>query len=329
MYSRNSLWGVTNVQAFIYFQTHKGTGMTFFKLVVVWLWILDALRLAFIVHGIYYYLVTNYANLAALQELVWSAKLVVPVKISIVVGVHFLYVHRIWIVSKGRSRALPIIVSILVVLGSGIAISLILAVYRYHLYADLIEIDWATYSTLGAIRLIDICIALSLCYLLATSRTGFSSTDSFVTKLMGNTISTGCLTMYAPSTPPYTLIYIPYSVYSLASIITFAMMPNNFIYLSVKNIGATLYVNSYIALLNARYYLQANANNIDSSECHKRHSIYRPELRMSASQDNKVPTPKKLVFQQPDDEVLHLTRPVQAAMRPIAVTMEMDSFSSV
>ncbi|KAG2343301.1 hypothetical protein BDR05DRAFT_309625 [Suillus weaverae] len=243
------LWGVTNVQVFIYFRTRKGTGMTFYKLVVVWLWILDALHLVFIVHGIYYYLVTNYANIAALQELVWSAKLVVPVEISIIVGVHFLYAHRIWIVSQGRSRTLPIIVSILVVLGSGIAISLVLAVYRCHLFADLIKIKWETYSTLGTISFIDVFIALSLCYLLATTRTGFSSTDSFVTKLMGYTISTGCLT----------------TVFSLASIITFAMMPNNFIYISVKNIVATLYVNSYIALLNAKFYLQANANNIDYS----------------------------------------------------------------
>lgn len=30
----NSLFGVTNVQTFIYFQTHKDTGMTFFKLIV-------------------------------------------------------------------------------------------------------------------------------------------------------------------------------------------------------------------------------------------------------------------------------------------------------
>jgi hypothetical protein len=32
--SRNSLFGVTNVQAFIYFQTHNDTGMTGYKWIV-------------------------------------------------------------------------------------------------------------------------------------------------------------------------------------------------------------------------------------------------------------------------------------------------------
>ncbi|KAG0709141.1 hypothetical protein DFH29DRAFT_215931 [Suillus ampliporus] len=104
------LFGVTNIQAFIYFQTHRGTGMTFYKLAVIWLWILDALHLVLIVHGIYYYLVANYANIAVLQEIVWSAKLQIPVDVLIISGVHFLYVHRIWIVSKGRSRVLPMTV---------------------------------------------------------------------------------------------------------------------------------------------------------------------------------------------------------------------------
>ena len=108
--SRNSLFGVTNVQTFIYFQTQRGTGVTFYKLVVCpycllvssvldvmsgylalvgipynyrarWdctlpqtFRIFDALHLALIVHAIYYYLVGNYANIAVLQEIVWSAK---------------------------------------------------------------------------------------------------------------------------------------------------------------------------------------------------------------------------------------------------------------
>lgn len=36
--------------------------------------ILDALHLALIVHCIYYYLVTKYANFNALTEIVWSFK---------------------------------------------------------------------------------------------------------------------------------------------------------------------------------------------------------------------------------------------------------------
>jgi hypothetical protein len=35
---------------------------------------LDALHLALVLHSVYYYLVTNYANFDALTEVVWSGK---------------------------------------------------------------------------------------------------------------------------------------------------------------------------------------------------------------------------------------------------------------
>ncbi|KAG0698373.1 hypothetical protein DFH29DRAFT_102667 [Suillus ampliporus] len=212
------LFGVTNLQAFIYFQTHGNRGITFYKLAVILLWILDALHMVLIVHGIYHYLVINHANIAALPELVWSTKLQIPIDTLIIWGVHLLYVHRMWIVSRGRSRVLPITVGIIVVLGSGIAISLNWAAYRCHTFTDLLAIEWANYSTLGTLSFLDILIASSLSYLLATSRTGFSSTDSFVTKLMGYTISTGCVT----------------SIFSLTAIITCAAMPKNFVFLGVE-----------------------------------------------------------------------------------------------
>ncbi|KAG0692035.1 hypothetical protein DFH29DRAFT_972828 [Suillus ampliporus] len=56
----------------------------------------------------------------------------------------------------------------------------------------------------GTITFVHLVNASSLCYLLATSRTGFSSTDSLLTKLMAYTINTGCLT----------------SVFSMAAVIT-------------------------------------------------------------------------------------------------------------
>ncbi|OAX31958.1 hypothetical protein K503DRAFT_860547 [Rhizopogon vinicolor AM-OR11-026] len=155
------LFGVTNVQAFIYFQ-------------VIWLWILDAVHLALITHCVYYYLAANYANLTVLAEIVWSFRLQIVIDVFIVYTVHVMYVYRIWIVSKGRSRVLPTIVAIIVILGSGVGIVLIWAVYRYHVFSDWIGVQWPTYMALGVVAFIDFIIASSLCYILATSRTGFS-----------------------------------------------------------------------------------------------------------------------------------------------------------
>ncbi|KAG1762548.1 hypothetical protein EDD22DRAFT_953042 [Suillus occidentalis] len=82
------LFGLTNVQIFIYVQMHRDTKMTFFKLIVIWLWILDALHLALVIHCIYYYLVTNYANFNALTEVIWSLKLQVVFDFLIILTVH-------------------------------------------------------------------------------------------------------------------------------------------------------------------------------------------------------------------------------------------------
>ncbi|KAG1861771.1 hypothetical protein DFJ58DRAFT_776968 [Suillus subalutaceus] len=214
------LFGLCSGQAFIYFQTHSGTGMTLYKLAVIWLWILDALHLALITHCVYYYLVINYANVSELTEIVWSFKLQIILEVFIVYGVNLLYAYRIWIISKGQSRTLrlPIIVGIIIFSNSGVAIALIWAVYQCHVFSDLLNAEWTTFMTLGSIAFADIVIASSLCYLLATSRTGFSSTDSLITKLMAYIINTGCLT----------------SICSLAAIITCAVMPTNFIFLAIE-----------------------------------------------------------------------------------------------
>ncbi|KAJ8590748.1 hypothetical protein M405DRAFT_932601 [Rhizopogon salebrosus TDB-379] len=309
------LFGVTNVQAFIYFQTHSGTGIGFYKFVVIGLLILDALHLAFMVYALYYSLVSNYANVDVLTEIVWSAKLEVVVGVLIIHSLHLLYVHRIWIVSKGRSRTLPIIVSIVAALSLGVTIAVIWGTYQLHLYADVIQIEWPIFLYLGTIASVDVLYACSLWYLLATSRTGFSSTDSFVVSLIAYTINTGCLT----------------SIVSMADLITAVAMPRNFIFLAIQLIVAKVYINSFLALLNARYYLQHNKNIINSAECRIRHGAYCPEQHTDASDDENFQTSKSIVFKHPNDEETRPTQYAQAVMsqRPIAMAIDMDPFASV
>ncbi|KAG2140179.1 hypothetical protein DEU56DRAFT_297048 [Suillus clintonianus] len=304
------LWGISNIQTFLYFQTHRGTGTTLFKLVVSLFWIFDALHLASIIHCIYYYLISNPMLMGPLTKVIWSFKLQIAMNALIANSVHVLYVHRVWIVSKGRSRAFPIMVGIIVALGVGVDIALISVLYRCHVFLDLIKSEWAIYTALSTITAVDITIASSLWYLLATSRTGFASTDSTVKKLIAYTINTGCIT----------------SIGSLATMITCATMPNNFIFLAVEFLVAKLYVNSFLTLLNARYYLQARA---DSSSLRTRQYLYRPEPHIMVSPAEEFQSSRKNM-KHLDDEV-DCTGPVQTDMPqrpPIAVTVEISSFSS-
>lgn len=311
------LWGISNVQILFYFQMQRGTGITFLKLAIILLWILDALHLAFIVHSIYYYLVINYASMDALTEIVWSFKLQVIFNVLITNSVHALYLHRLWIVSKGRSRALPITVCITVALDLGVDIALVWVIYQCHTFSDLIQAKWASYTALGTIAVVDILIVSSLWYLLATSRTGFSSTDSFVDKLTAYIVNTGCIM----------------SIGSVATMITCAVMPNNYIFIGVGFVVSKLYVNSFLALLNARYYLQGNADNNDSSNKRRvRRFLYQPESHIKVPQVEGVQASRKSMSKHPDDDEVIFTRPAQTDMpqrSPIAVTVEINSFSSV
>ncbi|KAH7911124.1 hypothetical protein BJ138DRAFT_22956 [Hygrophoropsis aurantiaca] len=48
--------------------------------------------------------------------------------------------------------------------------------------------------------------------------------------------------------------------------IIYAIMPRNFIFLGVGFLTAKLYVNAYLALLNARYYISPSDENKSSPE---------------------------------------------------------------
>ncbi|KAG2038662.1 hypothetical protein BDR03DRAFT_918286 [Suillus americanus] len=305
------LFGLSNVQAFVYFQTHGGIGTTFYKLAIICLWILDALHLALIVHCVYYYLVSNYANIDALTEIVWSFKLQIVFEVFIIYGVHVLYLYRIWILSKNQSRALPITVGIVTILNSGVAIALMWALYQCHVFSDLVKIEWTTFLTLGSITFADFVVASSLCYLLAISRTGFSSTDSLITKLMVYIINTGCLT----------------SICSMAAVITCAVMPTNFIFLAIEFLLAKLYVNSFLALLNARYYTQVNTDTDNSYALSNRHRVYRPELHVRASEDEELQASRKDVFKHPDDEAVRPSRSVKVGASSCVIEELMTRFS--
>ncbi|KAG1879066.1 hypothetical protein F4604DRAFT_1998644 [Suillus subluteus] len=312
------LFGVTIVQVFIYFQTHSGTGITFYKLVVILLWILDALHLALIIHFVYFYLVINYANISALTEVVWSSKLQSVVAVLSIFVEHLLYVHRIWIVSKGRSKILPIIVGVAVVLASGLSIVVVWATYQaVQVSSDVVEVEWMIYMYLGTVAFVDVLIASSLCYLLATSRTGFSKQDRFThNKAHG--------------------LYCQYRLFDeyVFNNSYHYMMPTNMIFGAVDFVLLKRMTKEFLDdedYADSWYHFtQPHADTIHSSDYHMRRDIHHPRLHVGASQDEELQASQKSMFSYPDDEVLHITRPVQVVMpqRPIEVAMDMNSVSS-
>lgn len=117
-----------------------------------------------------------------------------------------------------------------------------------------------------------------------------------------------------------------------------AVMPYNFIFLSIQFIMAKrmrycivqgsrwladlfqVYVNSYIALLNARYYTQPNADSIDSFELRRK----PPSPGLRDMSQEKFPSFRRSFLAHPDVEVVPPTQPLAVVMVCSCVTVVAD-----
>ncbi|KAG1718485.1 uncharacterized protein EDB91DRAFT_1258529 [Suillus paluster] len=307
-------FGLSNVQAFLYFQAHRDEGITFYKIAVCWLCFLDALHVALVNHIIYYYLIVNYANPLALPEIVWSFKVMMIIDTLIVYTVHLLYLQRIWILSKGRTRILPAVMAV--------AIVLLRAIFKCHLFSELDSIRWTVYLGLGAVTLIDILIATSLCHLLATAKTGDTSDARerhYQYRMLDKCVIDGVHNHRRSNAKQP---HLPCN--RVATVQMYALLAP---YCTQKAYSTPLvYVNSYMALLNARYYHDGSAHTSQA----RPPQVYRPELQVKVSQDvfPRISTSDKL--QVPDKAREHPTyyTPVGAGCaHPIEVVTE--SFSKL
>jgi len=103
------------------------------------------------------------------------------------------------------------------------------------------SISWMLYAGFSLSVIVDIIIAVLLSYfLLLKSRNGFKSTNSLIRTLTLYTINTGLLV----------------SIVSVCVLTTYATMPHNFIFFAFFIPLSKLFVNSFLATLNARASLR-------------------------------------------------------------------------
>ncbi|KAI0040387.1 hypothetical protein FA95DRAFT_884187 [Auriscalpium vulgare] len=240
-----ALWGVTTMQTWHYYREYPQDPWHIKALVAV-VFVLDTLHQMLIAHTGYWYLVTHYFEPQFLGRIVWSIAAEVAVAAIVALIVQCFFIKRIWKFSKKN----PIIVGIVSVLA--LSQFLVTVVYLARVFSR----DLWTYPKLATIKGLsmsvnattvaaDASIALMLCYLLQSSRTGFRRSDTVINKLILFAANTGLIT----------------SMDAVCSLITIAALPNTFIYISFFFAQSRLYSNSLMATLNARNSLR---NNLDS-----------------------------------------------------------------
>ncbi|KJA24078.1 hypothetical protein HYPSUDRAFT_39222 [Hypholoma sublateritium FD-334 SS-4] len=234
------LYGVTLLQTFLYFKQYPNdTRMT--KSIVVVLWVLDTAHLSLCTIAIYTYLVRNFDNPGALGRSTWSMNLQTDCNGLIGLIVECFFARRVWMMS--RNIFLTGLIVVLACIHFGLGVLFTVEGFILVETSKFPRLIWVTSTGLGSAAAADIIIAISLCYYLTKSRTGFARTDSLITTLIVYSLTTGLIT----------------SIIAFVCVVTFATMPTNYIWLGFFWLIGKCYVNSLLAALNSRDSLREQA----------------------------------------------------------------------
>jgi len=233
-----ALWGMTCVQSYT-FLISKNNDQMRFKFLVLFLWALDTFDSCLNGHLMYFYMVSNFVNPLALATPVWSVIIHVAITSISNFIIRSLFAHRVYRLSHESFIPTAWIMAISTTdLVTGIVISV--KAFSISSFADLDHISGLMYLSFAAGTGSDISVAICLCYLLHKSRTGFAKTDTIINVLMQYTVNTGLLV----------------AIDAAAGLITYICMPHNLIFLGFYLLLSKLYLNSYLATLNAREWLR-------------------------------------------------------------------------
>jgi len=207
--------------------------------------ILEALHSALSIHAIYSYTILNYLNPLGLLKATWSATMTIGVTSVLELVVHIFYVRRVYHVSKKNIPLIALLSALVLAhLGTGLAVTI--RAFQLEFFAAFVEITGIVDASLALAVVTDVIIAGSLSFYLHTSRSGVTSTDTLINKLMAYAINNGILT----------------SVFDIIVLIYVTTQPHNLIFLAVFQIVGNLYTNSMMATLNSRISLSNARHSI-------------------------------------------------------------------
>ncbi|KAL4251233.1 hypothetical protein ABKN59_006316 [Abortiporus biennis] len=242
------LFGIICSQAWTYLGRYP-EDRNFYKVLVAALWFLQLVDQAFIGHAGYFYSISNWGNpLALIAKPQWS--LILQVTLGAFAGaiVKACFAMRVWRFSQ---RNVPVTLCIVILT---IAQLVVACYYTSQAFQATSLTAVATLKLTGSLSLglgvaTDVITAAALCFFLRGLRTGYSKDDSLI----------GSLTLYAINTGILT------SAVSLACLILYDIMPDNFIFMAFYFVISKLYVNSFLATLNTRRVLRGRGTDNEAT----------------------------------------------------------------
>ncbi|KAI0750450.1 hypothetical protein C8Q74DRAFT_369862 [Fomes fomentarius] len=230
------LYGCTLNQTYRYFRLYPRDFAVFKGLVII-LCISDTMHAIAAAAACYFRMITSFLHPQNLTIGHWSTRSITPCTIITIFACQSFYVHRVWIIGP-RYRSIRIVVSIaifcmLIFFGFGCAITVEGFLRSLE---DFKDVTWMVSTFYGAAVLIDILLTTTLITVLLKSRTGFRRTDSTIEVLILYSINTGLVT----------------SIMGVVCFVFAIILPGNLVYIGCSLVGAKLYANSVLAVLNSR-----------------------------------------------------------------------------
>lgn len=237
------LFGMFCIQVWAYYLRYTNDS-TSYKILVLSLWVLEAVHQAFVGHIAWYYIVDNAGSLLVLlNPPIWT--LSVQILLGALAGliVKTCFGLRVWKFSRGNYLVTGLILSMAL---TQFAMAILFTVRSFHLrvgQANEIKTLATTALSLGVAT--DIFTAASLSFFLHRMRTGYKRSDTLINRLIIYSVNTGTLT----------------SVFSAAVLIAYNTMPDNLIFIALYFILSKLYANSCLATLNMRRFVHGRGTD--------------------------------------------------------------------
>ncbi|EJC98334.1 uncharacterized protein FOMMEDRAFT_161678 [Fomitiporia mediterranea MF3/22] len=213
-----ALWGASVVQLYFYFDRHSGSDGWWIQTSVILIWALDTVHQAIFVHLLYTSLITNFTNLLLIAHFDEEGASLIIVTAFINLFVQLIFMMRIWHLSK-RNYLLTGISAIFII--AHFASTAVYFAVSYH-FSSLTQ-----FSTVFNVERV-------------MNSIGFL-TDTTIAGILA-----------------YLLTGFLMDLCSLTALITSALLPDTFVFLTVLIIYPKLYTNSVFALLNTRHRRRRN-----------------------------------------------------------------------
>ncbi|KAG1742682.1 uncharacterized protein EDB91DRAFT_1247492 [Suillus paluster] len=233
-----ALSGIVTVQSFIYIKLYP-TDLAWRKAMVAVIWILDGIHTALVCASIWIYLIKNFGDTSKINDIPETVAMTIALTANL--DVHrSLHISRSVAVSRGdwRITAPLLVLAFLRLCSACVTTAEMIHLNTFSEFKR--EFRWVFTLGLALSSLVDILIAIFLCYSLRTTRKASSSMDYVINSVILYTFENNSLTSAA----------------TVVSMICWLVMPSNLIFMGLHFVISKLYANSLLATLNARKQLR-------------------------------------------------------------------------